>query len=106
MRALAGSAGAYPANGFKARRRSGGLPECASPLRATSSAPCGGRDGCRLAPRSDLFAQAGAQPRNGLAVQLADARFGNTENVADLAQVELFLIVQRHHLLLALGQVL
>ena len=55
--------------------------------------------------RLRLLAQARAQARNRLAVQLADARLGHAENVADLAQVELFLIVQRHDLLLALRQI-
>src|SRR5690606_38320367 len=48
--------------------------------------------------------QAGAQAHRGLAVDLAGARFAHPQHRADLAQVQLLLVVQRQHQALALGQ--
>ncbi len=53
------------------------------------------------------FSRAGhrhAQPRDGLAVQLANTRFGNSENISDFTQVQLLFVVQRHHQLFPLRQ--
>src|SRR5690606_11499193 len=45
-----------------------------------------------------------AQTHRGLAVDLAGARFAHAQHRADLAQVQLLLVVQRQHQPLALGQ--
>src|SRR5690606_16867932 len=50
-------------------------------------------------------AQARAQAQHRLAVDLADPRLADRQHRADLAQVELLLVVQRQHQLLAFGQV-
>src|SRR5262245_53586897 len=48
--------------------------------------------------------EAGFQAQDRLRVQLRDARLGHAEHLADLAQRELFVVVERHDELLALGQ--
>src|SRR6185312_6673460 len=45
-----------------------------------------------------------AQPEHRLPVDLADARLAHAEHRADLLQVQLLFVVQRHHQLLAFGQ--
>ena len=45
-----------------------------------------------------------AQPQHGLRVQLRDARLGDAEDLADLAQGEVLVVVEGDHELLALGQ--
>ena len=48
--------------------------------------------------------QRGLQPHHGLGVQLGDARLGDAEHLADLAQGEVLVVVERDDQLLALGQ--
>src|SRR5277367_1533873 len=48
--------------------------------------------------------QRGLQAQQRLTVQLADARFGDFQHGADLLQIQLLLVVEREHQLLALGQ--
>jgi hypothetical protein len=48
--------------------------------------------------------EARTQPHHRLTVQLTDARLGDPHDLADLAQVEILLVVERHHQLLALRQ--
>src|SRR6202789_2586885 len=45
-----------------------------------------------------------AQAHQRLAVNLTDARLGYLQHLADLAQIHVFVVVQRQHQLLALGQ--
>src|SRR5579884_891208 len=51
-----------------------------------------------------LVGQLGAQAQHGLGVQLGDARLGDPEHLADLAQGQVLVVVEGHHELLALGQ--
>src|SRR5919199_188060 len=46
----------------------------------------------------------GAQPQHGLRVQLAHARLGDAEDLADLSERQVLVVVERHHELLALRQ--
>src|SRR4029079_7658378 len=48
--------------------------------------------------------QAGLQAQNRLRVQLGDARLGHAQHLTDLAQSQLFVVVERDDKLLALGQ--
>src|SRR5919112_3221357 len=48
--------------------------------------------------------QAGAKAQHGLRVQLADARLGDAEDLADLSERQVLVVVERHDELLALGQ--
>src|SRR4029077_10640549 len=48
--------------------------------------------------------QAGLQAQDRLRVQLGDARLGHAQHLADLAQSQLFVVVERDDQLLALGQ--
>src|SRR5215217_3719545 len=48
--------------------------------------------------------EAALQPENGLGVELRDARLGHAEDLADLAQREVLVVVERDDELLALGQ--
>src|SRR5215216_4586668 len=48
--------------------------------------------------------EAALQPENGLGVELRDARLGHAEDLADLAQRQVLVVVERDHELLALGQ--
>src|SRR5690349_16268518 len=56
----------------------------------------------RLASRR--AGQAGLEAENRLRVQLRDARLGHAEHLADLAQGQLLVVVERDDQLLALGQ--
>jgi hypothetical protein len=53
---------------------------------------------------SGLFSQLRAQLQDGLGVHLTDAALGHTEHLTDLGEGQAFVVVQRHHDLLALGQ--
>src|ERR1700754_3073779 len=50
------------------------------------------------------FEQARAKAQDGLRVQLGDARLGDAEDLADLAQRQVLVVVERDDQLLALGQ--
>jgi len=45
----------------------------------------------------------GPDPQHGLAMNLANARLADLEDLADLAQVELLIVIKRQHEALALG---
>src|SRR5919199_282250 len=51
-----------------------------------------------------LVDEPGAQAQDGLRVQLAHARLGDAEDLADLSECQVLVVVERHHELLALGQ--
>jgi hypothetical protein len=53
---------------------------------------------------SGLFSQLRAQLQDGLGVHLTDAALGNAQHLADLGERQAFVVVQRHHDLLAFGQ--
>src|SRR5919197_6460043 len=48
--------------------------------------------------------EAGLQAQDGLRVELRDARLGDAQHLADLAQGQLLVVVERDDELLALGQ--
>ena len=54
--------------------------------------------------RADGAAEAGLEAEDRLRVQLRDARLGHAEHLADLAQRQLLVVVERDDELLALGQ--
>ena len=54
----------------------------------------------------DLPLHSHLQPQDGLRVQLRDAGLGHAEHLADLAQGQLLVVVERDHELLAVGQAL
>src|SRR5688572_26542655 len=56
--------------------------------------------------RSLPVLELGAQPRHRLRVQLAHARLGHAQHLADFAKIEVLLVVQAHQDLFALGQAL
>jgi hypothetical protein len=58
-----------------------------------------------LGRRLDGAGNARAEPRNGLAMELAHAGFGNPQHFADFPQVHVLFVVKAHHRLLALGQI-
>ena len=58
----------------------------------------------RRATARGVGAELGAQPQDGLRVQLRDARLGDAEHLADLPQRQVLVVVERDHELLALGQ--
>src|SRR5207302_1514525 len=60
-----------------------------------SSAVCGWSGGRAAEPR--------LQAQDRLRVQLRDARLGDAEHLADLAESQLLVVVERDHELLALG---
>src|SRR3954447_4957845 len=60
------------------------------------------RDGGRHTRCLVVGGQSRAQPQDGLRMQLADARLGDAQHLADLAQRQVLVVVQRHDELLAL----
>ena len=50
------------------------------------------------------YAEPRAQPRDALRMNLAHARFTHAQYLADLPEIELLLVVKRHHELLTLRQ--
>src|SRR4051794_24670307 len=59
---------------------------------------------CLRAVGEVLVGHAPAQPQDGLRVQLGHARLGHAEDLADLAQGQVLVVVERDDELLALGQ--
>src|SRR3954451_13598670 len=91
------------------------LPEPRCPTRATLRIRSGGL--CIRSPsprlrsrppyllrRGSLLAQTGPQTEHRLGVQLRDARLGNAEHLADLAQGQVLVVIEGDDELLALGQ--
>lgn len=74
-----------------AARRAPARPRAGSPMISRS---------CSQLPTLELR----PQPRHGLAVQLAHARFGHAEHRADLLEVHVLFVIQAHQQLLAFGQ--
>src|SRR5581483_5853258 len=58
----------------------------------------------RQALRGDGRREVRLEPEDRLRVELGDARLGDAEHLADLAQGQLLVVVERHDELLALGQ--
>jgi len=64
----------------------------------------GGHVGQALGRLGHFANDLGTQAGDGLAVQLTDTRLAHPHDLADLAQVEVLLIIERHHHFLALGK--
>src|SRR6516164_896636 len=65
-----------------------------------------GRDATGFARTRQRAGNPRTQTRNRLTMQLAYARFRHAEHFADLAQVQVLFVIEAHHHLLALRQIL
>ncbi len=78
-------------------------PVCGLVRHATEGTPAGRQNSTGI-NTGQAALEAGLQPHHGLGVQLRDARLGDAEHLADLAQGEVLVVVEGDDELLALGQ--